>query len=108
MDATTRGADAYRPIAQELATNGHAIATLLAQHTANSDGMCSACGRPGTGFRHIAWPCPVAALALLAKDIRDGKLTAMLGNGAATGSEGQKRCPAHGAAPNYSSPTGYP
>jgi hypothetical protein len=91
MDATSRSADGYWSIARELATNGHAIATLLARHTANGDGMCSACGRPGTGFRHIVWPCPVAALALLAKDIRNGTLTTLLVNGTATGSEVHKR-----------------
>ena len=62
-------ADDY-PFVRELANNATAVAALLALRTPDEHGMCHTCTRPGTGYRHTPWPCPVASLALLARDIR--------------------------------------
>ncbi|MHA6616557.1 hypothetical protein [Pseudonocardia sp. DLS-67] len=85
------GSDNYWALARELANNATAIAKLLAVHVPDLHGMCRACTRPGTGYRHTRWPCPVAALALLARDIRAGTGARKLAvvNAVAAGPEGR-------------------
>ncbi|WP_147256103.1 hypothetical protein [Pseudonocardia hierapolitana] len=61
---------------------------------ADSHGMCAAYTRPGTGYRHTPRPCPDGALALPARDNIRARVTArrlMAVNGAATGTDGDKR-----------------
>ncbi len=99
--ATAHSADDY-PFARELANNATAIATLLAAHVPDEHGMCRTCTRPGSGYRHTPWPCPVASLALLARDIwaRATARRLIVANGAATGPEVDKAMSAHGLPPH--------
>jgi hypothetical protein len=67
---------AYYALAAALAESPGAAERLLALHTADADGLCSApgCGRPGYGTACTEWPCAPAALAMAAVDIRAGTL----------------------------------
>lgn len=60
----------FQRLAEGLAHMPAVIASLLAQHTPDGDGLCRTCGRPGYGTPELEHPCPVAALALMALAIR--------------------------------------
>jgi hypothetical protein len=81
MTAQVRTADDYWSFVKELSQNMGAVERLLAMHVADRNGMCRSCGRPGYGSRCTLWPCPVASIALVARDIRAGKLTDRLRRG---------------------------
>jgi hypothetical protein len=63
-------AAAFQRFAEGLALLPDVIAAILAEHTANGDGLCRRCGRPGYGTPVREHPCGPAALALAALAVR--------------------------------------
>jgi hypothetical protein len=67
MTALVTSADDFWSFVDELSRNIAAVGRLLAEHVP-VDGLCAVCTRPGTGTRHVEWPCPTAAIALMARE----------------------------------------
>ncbi len=67
---TTEGAESYERVVEQLAQMPDVIGRLLHDHEADSTGRCRGCTKPGTGYRVVAYPCPLARLARAALQIR--------------------------------------
>ena len=65
-----RSVAAWMSIAGEIAKSPNLVATLLREHTATAEGLCARCGRAGRGTPWLRWPCPLAAVALVADRMR--------------------------------------
>jgi hypothetical protein len=63
-------AEDYRRLVERLSGNPSVIENLLTTHEPASDGKCRTCVRDGSGERLLDWPCPVARLALHARERR--------------------------------------
>jgi hypothetical protein len=60
------------PVAAQLARMPQVVENLLAEHVPDASGRCRACGRPGTGSAHLAWPCALWTVADTARRLLMG------------------------------------
>jgi hypothetical protein len=70
----TDTAAAYWEFARMLADVPGMLDKLAARHIPDSSGRCQACTRLGYGWPSATWPCSMARLVDLARQIRCGRL----------------------------------
>ena len=65
-----RSISAWWGIAAEVAQSAALVKWLLGEHTPTGDRLCRGCGRPGDGSPAVLWPCSLAGVALVARQMR--------------------------------------
>ena len=73
MSRGTDTAAAYWEFARVLADVPDMLDKLAALHIPDSSGHCQACTRSGYGWPSATWPCSLARLVDLAREIRRGR-----------------------------------
>ena len=58
-----QGVNGWWAFVAELSRTPGAVAKLAAVHLPDEAGLCRACGEPGRGTPHVAWPCSLYQMA---------------------------------------------